>query len=70
MINFLTSSQTEERIAQNIYIRNSNRNFKRINCNNNNNINLEMYKLIAVIVITLLQVADLSPGICGRFFAW
>ena len=34
-IYLLTSCNTEERIAQNIYIRNSNRNYKKINCNNN-----------------------------------
>ena len=44
MIYFLTSCNTEERIAQNIYIYNSNRNYKKINYNNNN-INLEMDRL-------------------------
>ena len=33
----LTSCNTEERIAQNIYIHNSNRNLKKINYNNNIN---------------------------------
>ena len=41
MIYLLTSCITEERIAQNIYIHNSNTNYKRI-IENNNNINLEM----------------------------
>ena len=46
----LTSSNTEERIAQNIYIHNnSNRNCKRIKPSmynyNDNNINLEMDRL-------------------------
>ena len=37
MIYLLTSCNTEERIAQNIYIYNSNRNYNRINYNNNIN---------------------------------
>ena len=46
MIYLLTSCNTEERIAQNIYIHNSNRTYKRINYNNNDNINLEMDRLL------------------------
>ena len=42
MIDLLTSCNTEERIAQNIYIHNSNRNYKRIN--NSNSINQETVK--------------------------
>ena len=34
-IYLLTSCNTEERIAQNIYIHNSNRNYKKINYKNN-----------------------------------
>ena len=42
MIYLLTSCNTEERIAQNIYIHNSNRNLKKKKkINNNNNINQE-----------------------------
>ena len=46
-IYFLTSCNTEERIAQNICIRSSNKIYKRIklsvyNFNSNNNTNLEM----------------------------
>ena len=43
MTDLLTSYNTEEKITQNFYIPNSNRNYKRINYNNNsnNNINLE-----------------------------
>ena len=54
MIYLLTSCNTEKRLAQNIYVHDSNRN----------------YKKIVATVITLLYVADLSSGICGRFFAW
>ena len=47
MIYPLTSCNTKERIVQNIYIRNSNRNYRKIklsiyNNDYNNNINLEM----------------------------
>ena len=35
MIFLLISSNAEERIAQNIYIHNSNRNYKKFNYNNN-----------------------------------
>ena len=45
MIYLLTSCNLEKRIAQNIYIHNSNRTLKRINYNNNNIINLEMDRL-------------------------
>ena len=41
-IHLLTSCDTEERIAQNIYIHNSNRNYKRINYNNNSNISIKL----------------------------
>ena len=44
-IYLLTSCNTEDRIAQNIYIHNSNRNCKRINFYNNNNIKLGMDRL-------------------------
>ena len=40
-IYLLTSCNTEERIAQNIYIHNSNRNYKKKINYNNNNINQE-----------------------------
>ena len=45
MIYLLTSSDTEERIAQNIYIHNSNKNFKRINHNNNINQETDRHRL-------------------------
>ena len=44
MIYLLTSSNTEERIAQNIYIHNLNRNYKK-KFNYNNNINKETVSL-------------------------
>ena len=47
MIYLTTSCNTEERIAQNIYIHNSNRKYKRINYNNN--INQETNKHIKTI---------------------
>ena len=45
MIYHWTSCNTKKRIVQNIYIHNSNGNYKRINYNNNN-INQEMDRLL------------------------
>ena len=39
------SCNTEERIAQNIYIHNSNRNYKKINYNNNINQETDRHRL-------------------------
>ena len=44
-IYLLTSCNTEERIAQNIYIHNSNRNYKKINYNNNINQKTDRHRL-------------------------
>ena len=44
-IYLLTSCNTKERIAQNIYIHNSNKNYKRINYNNNINQETDRHRL-------------------------
>ena len=44
-IYLLTSCNTEERIAQNIYVHNSNRNYKKINYNNNINQEPDRHRL-------------------------
>ena len=45
MINLLTSCNIEKKIAQNIYIHNSNRNYKKFNYNNNNNQETDRHRL-------------------------
>ena len=45
MIYLLTSCNTEERIAQNIYIHNSNRSIKKINYKNNFNQETDRHRL-------------------------
>ena len=45
MIYLLNSCNTEERIAQNIYIHNSNKNYKKFNYNNNINQETDRHRL-------------------------
>ena len=67
-IYLLTSCNTEERIAQNIYIHDSNRNYKKkkkkINYNNNNNINQER------IGIGYKNYKKQCPGLEFRLIQW